>query len=208
MFLFSQGGDSTTSFLQAAERLFVVAEALDDELYNLRIFRQLVHDLSEGLSKELSITGRNIDTLLPFYATWVKWGSSALQKRIIDAIRDDLEDKGGLFSFEEVKYIFETTNEAGPGDPLRELAVALTYYQRFGCQGHLPSGQVLCASDVSRLFKEIDGFMDRYLEFEDRDNAFRCAPPQDPRDRGAAMSSCYFHAHKVGEPCYMRQIEE
>ena len=52
--------------------MFNASQEIDDSLYNVRIFRQLLHDLSYDISNVLSIDGEDINTLLPLYAIWVK----------------------------------------------------------------------------------------------------------------------------------------
>ncbi|KAE9381922.1 hypothetical protein N431DRAFT_440726 [Stipitochalara longipes BDJ] len=146
--IISLGGDSTVSFFQAADSMSVAAQTCDDNLYNISNFHILLDELFEGLR----IDSQNLSTLLELSAKSTKWGNHNLQNRFMDSIRDKLDDKGHVFSFEYIKLIFDHTKESGAGNPLRKLAVALTYYQRCWVEGPIKTGQKLGAIDmVSRL---------------------------------------------------------
>ena len=178
--------------------MFTAAQAPDDNLYNLLNFNSLLDELSE----DIRVESGHMHTLLELYVKSLKWDNHSLQNRVMNCIRDELEDREGVFSFAQLEYIFRRTMGIGIGNQLREFAVALAYYQRCYVEGAIKTEQKLVAGDMVRLFNELDGFMEAYLQFEDRHKRdFPRDSPKDPRDRRGEMDSCYFHIHGVGESC-------
>jgi hypothetical protein len=157
------------------------------------------HTLLYEICQTNGIQGRSINSMLELYVKSIKWDNHNWQNWIINNIRDELDNKSDVLTFEQMKFVFDGTKA---GNPLRKFCVALTYYQRNWVEGPIKRHQRLEAGRMKRRFKDIGEFMAVYLTFEDdHRKEFRGEPPRDPRDRNGEMDTCYFHAHKDGESC-------
>ena len=164
----------------------------------------------DKITQLASIDLHSINTLLEIYVKTIKWGNNNWENCVINSIQDELEDRGAVLTFDQIKMIFDSTKERGCGDQLRSFCVALTYYQRDWREGPIKDSQHLKAGAMTRLYQGIEGFMTAYLEFEDFHGVFYPGEhPKDPRDRTGAMGTCFFHIHEPGESCTpSTEIEE
>jgi hypothetical protein len=187
--------EDANDFIETVDVLFQRYPQPSEDFSTLQIMLDEITQLA-------SIDLHSINTLLEVYVKTIKWGNNNWQNCVINSIRDELEDRGAVLTFDQIKMVFESTKERGCGDQLRSFCVALTYYQRDWREGPIKDLQHLKAGTMTRLYKGIEGFMTAYLEFEDFHEVFYPGEhPKDPRDRAGEMGTCFFHIRESGESC-------